>query len=77
MDWSLVCSAILPNELLGFSFFFFLESYVFIGSVVPIASRLMIRSEFYNEVPNDIFFLESILSVFIDSGLLILISLFY
>lgn len=54
MDWSLLCSAILPNEPLGFVLFFFLESYVFTGSVVPIASRLMIRSEFDNGVPNEI-----------------------
>jgi len=42
--------AILPNSLLGFGFS--IEYYVFAGSLVPIASGLMVRSLFYNGVLN-------------------------
>lgn len=41
----MVCSAIPPNEVLGF---FSIKSYGIIGSVVPTASPWMVRSEFHN-----------------------------
>lgn len=49
---------------------FSIESSVFKGSVVPIASQLMVRFEFYNGALMK-FVLESIFSVFIGSRLLI------
>jgi len=48
MNWSLVGSAIPINESFKF---IFIESFEFTGSVVPIASQFMVRSEFYNGAP--------------------------
>lgn len=62
----LVCSAIPPNEVLGF---FSIKSYAVIGSVVPTTSPLMVRSESHNGASKK-FLSESIFSVLLTRAAL-------
>ena len=64
----LVCSAIPPNEVLGF---FSIKSYGIIGSVVPTASPWMVRSESRNGAS------KKFLSELIFSVLLTRAALYY
>ena len=67
----MVCSAILPNEVLGF---FSIKSDAVIGFVVPTASPLMVRFESCNGASKK-FLSESIFSVLLTRAALFL--LFY
>lgn len=68
----MVCSAIPPNEVLGF---FPIKSYVVIGFVVPTASPLMVRFESCNGASKK-FLSESIFSVLLTRLLFIYCFIF-
>lgn len=67
----MVCSAIPPNEVLGF---FSIKSYVVIGFVVPTASPLMVRFESCNGAFN--FFRVNFLSFINPAALYLLLYIF-